>query len=742
MFNYKKANWEGLNRDLNSVKWDYYLKCNEANLGWERFKNILSNLCHKHIPTITIKGDIKPPWFDNDTYKLCRKKERLRKKFKLTKSASDFSNYSNCRKDFKNLVKEKMRANVIDEEDPALISKKFWKHLKFTSGSSRIPETVTYHTRFRNNYKDQAELFNEFFADQFSDTSRYDIDIDFSNDAVNDIDFNFRRIRTLLNKINVSKAIGPDGIHGMVLKHCAGSIAYPLSLIFKTSYNTGQVPDEWKLANVVPVHKKGSKASVENYRPISLTCLVMKIFEKIIRNEIMTKCEHLLNSNQHGFLPLKSCTTQMIPFTESIALAMNEGYRTDVVYFDFSKAFDSVNHDIILDKLKNKFNIDGALLKFLVNYLKDRKQCVLVGGTRSNLVGVKSGVPQGSILGPLLFVLFINDMNEAVSSDTMSALYADDTKIWRKICYWQDHEILQKDITALYEWSVRNKMKFHPQKCKVVPIAPKGRGHDNIWDQVFAFNIFYYNLNGAELHFVESEKDLGVLVTTNLSWTEQILALYSKASSRLGLLKRTLHFTNCPQQKRAFYLAIVRSQFEHCVQIWRPTSDTHIEKLEKIQRRAVKWILSEFDHHYNDVEYIKRLKELDLLPLRYRFLFSDLIMFYNIYYRKTCVKLPEYYKPITDNDTCRLRRTIKPPNYLICNETIHLQNLRQTKNDTLSIKCTIDANNNAFKNSYFFRTIHEWNRIPVEIRSAPSIATFEKDLKYYIWKQILQLEPD
>lgn len=363
----------------------------------------------------------------------------------------------------------------------------------------------------------------------------------------------------------------------------------------------------------------------------------------------------------------------------------------------------------------------------------------------SNTVDVRSGVPQGSILGPLLFVIFINDMIDIVSSETNIALYADDTKIWRRISCWKDHEILQNDINTLHAWSVENKMNFHPQKCKVLPISPSGEGPSTWFDDLtIPFNIFYYNLNGNDLDFVEHEKDLGVLVTCNFSWVDQAMALYSKASSRLGLLKRTIHFVKCPKQKRAFYLAIVRSQFEHCVQIWRPTTCTYIDKLERIQKRAVKWILSELDHHYNHLEYVKRLKDLDLLPLKYRFILSDLVMFYNIYNKKTCVELPGYYRPITDNDRCRLRRTIRPPDYLGVqnNDKLDLDNLRKTKNDDMSLKCENEAHSNNFSKSFFYRTVLEWNRIPVEIRSAENAAKFKDTLRSYLKNKAFELEPD
>ena len=529
-------------------------------------------------------------------------------------------------------------------------------------------------------------------------------------------------------------------------------------------YRTGLIPQEWKLAHVVPVFKKGTKADVENYRPISLTCLVMKIFEKLVRNEIMSRCQDKINQKQHGFLPGKSCITQMIPFCEDLSVTINDLSTVDVIYFDFAKAFDSVNHDVILHKLKHEFNIDGIMLKFICTYLEGRKQCVVIAGSKSNILPVQSGVPQGSILGPLLFVLFINDLPDKISPGTNIALYADDTKIWRTIKNDEDHMILQKDIDALHDWSIKNKMNFHPHKCKVLSVTSQ-----NQRNYLLPFEKFVYCLNDIPLDFVESEKDLGIQITSKLNWKEHVFYICSKANRMLGLVKRTCHFVKNPSQKRALYVSLVSSQFNHCSSVWRPDSIVLLNKLERVQVKAIKWILSEWNTFYSNIEYFKKCKELDLLPLKFRLDFFAITLFHQIIHKKVDIKLPTYIKlgqPTNLRSShkdplsfmCQIKprvikKCLKLPNKtkkkasssiayipkIDCKNVGNVTNVKansgssvKRKKTTLKIKryrrenifkaepstkfCENFTESKVFKNSFFYKTHLQWNNLPLELR--------------------------
>ena len=246
-----------------------------------------------------------------------------------------------------------MRDNLVNVDDNNLISKKFYSYVKSKSNSTRIPENVYRDNCFKGTPNEQAELFNQFFFNQFGNPSTYDIKVTFASNDGFDIDFSTHIVYSILQNLNVNKAMGPDGIHGLVLKKCSSTLANPLSTLFKISYYSSKIPDDWKTANVVPIHKKGSKENVENYRPISLTSLVMKIFEKIIRDDIYHRCKDKIDSRQHGFLPGKSCGTQLLEFCDSLSLSLNNNIRSDVIYFDFAKAFDSVSHDIIIHIMKH-----------------------------------------------------------------------------------------------------------------------------------------------------------------------------------------------------------------------------------------------------------------------------------------------------------------------------------------------------------------------------------------------------
>ena len=440
----------------------------------------------------------------------------------------------------------------------------------------------------------------------------------------------------------------------------------------------------------------------------------MKVFERIdVKEKLLSLTFDFLDPRQHGFLEQKSCTTNMVVFCDSLAMSLNENVLSHVVYFDFAKAFDSVNHDILLQKLKDLYNIDGTLLKFLSNYLSNRNQKVVIGSESSSVLKVNSGVPQGSILGPLLFVLFINDLPLGLSDGTNISLYADDTKIWRKIHSVSDCLLLQADIDHLNEWAILNKMRFHPSKCKVLPIFLRS----NISSPTFT-----YHLNNSPLIFVDVEKDLGVDITPRLSWNSQCDRLYNKACQQLGIVRRNGHIVTDPKCRRALYLSLVRSQFENCSIVWRPTSSTLTKKLESLQKRAIKWILSEEGHSYSPELYVQKCKFLDILPLSAKFDLNDLLFFHKVVNDLVPISLPSYLSFYQGGS--RLR-------------SCHLDKLSIVSSLIPFSSQFSDRSNNPFSKSFFYRTHLLWNSLSLELREILSPSLFKLEVTKHLWNTLL-----
>ena len=464
----------------------------------------------------------------------------------------------------------------------------------------------------------KAELFNLYFSSVFSTpdvNTNYDNEINSPESVTSLAEFEIciDEVNECLSNLDTSKACGPDGIPARLLKECSQQIAPSLCALFNSSLGHGRLPSEWKSADVTPIHKKDSKELAENYRPISLLPITGKIIERCVAKRLYDHLIDFISPLQHGFLKNRSCTTQLVQVLHTLVQNLDKNIQTDVIYLDFSKAFDSVDHRIILSKLK-LHGVEGRCLDWS-DYLTDRTQRVVVNGVASTWSHVTSGVPQGSILGPLLFVLFINDLPATTPTDIYVALYADDTKAYNSVKSEDDAQHLQQALSSLDNWSTRNNLKFNESKCKVLSITRK--------KHPICFN---YKLGSTDLLKVKEEKDLGVTVTDTLSWNPHIQNIVSKANKLLGLLKRTCPLLPDANVRRTLYLSIVKSQLSYATVVWSPHHIYLKLKIERVQRRATRWILKERLH---ESSYKERLIKLNMLPLCYDREIKDLIFFYN-----------------------------------------------------------------------------------------------------------------
>ena len=423
-----------------------------------------------------------------------------------------------------------------------------------------------------------------------------------TDQEISQIQISEYEVEQRLNNLDTSKAYGPDGIPPRSLKECSKEISPSLCSIFNKSLATGRVPVEWKQANVIPIHKKDRVEPVTNYRPISLLSIVSKVLERSAFNSIYPFVHVLMNNAQHGFLQSRSCVTKLPGVLHDIGKNLDQNKQTDMLYLDFSKAFDPADHDILLYKLQ-RHGVNSSLLRRFESYLNDRWQRVVIEGATSTWSPVTSGVPQGSTLGPLLFLIFINDLPDNVSYGTNSALYADDSKLCREVTSISDCQSLQDDLTKPEKWSIDSRMKFNTGKCKVLTVTRKHKPFE-----------FSYHLYGNELLVCKEEKDLGILVSSDLKWGPHIQKMVAKANRMLGLLKRTcLEITNV-RVRRALFLTLVKSQLTYGSEVWCPSSTNLCKKIEGVQRRATLRILWK---KRGEMTYVERLTELNPIPLVY-----------------------------------------------------------------------------------------------------------------------------
>ena len=395
--------------------------------------------------------------------------------------------------------------------------KVFWSHvrgkMKSSSGVSSLLESPDDKSSLRHEDYEKANILQKQFCSVFTIEPEGELP-EFprrTEQSLDDIVVTKDMVQKKLEELDSNKSFGPDEMHPKLLKETAEHIAEPLSLIMTKTLQEGILPEDWKLAHVTPIYKnKGAQNMAVNYRPVSLTSVVCKLMESILRKHITDYLTNLklLSNKQYGFISKRSTVTQLLNYIDECCESLSNGKVVDSIYFDFAKAFDTVPHRRLCKKLEG-YGIEGSTLNWIKSFLNGRKQLVKVNDAKSTTDSVASGIPQGSVLGPLLFVIYINDLPDKVLSALL--LFADDTKIFKEVNSIADSLIIQKDIDALEDWSKDWLLRFHPDKCHVLTLGKL----ENIK------HAHPYSLGGNQLEHVFVEKDLGILIDTELSFEER-----------------------------------------------------------------------------------------------------------------------------------------------------------------------------------------------------------------------------
>lgn len=629
IFDFNKANYKLINNEIKNIDWNIMF----AGLGteemWEQFTSTINSIINKHVPVKSQNKKENKPWF-NRTIKLAReKKVKAWKKYKKENSPVKLRTFKMLQNQYTNEIRkaklnyEQKLADIIKTD-----SKKFYKYVK---SNSRVKDSVgtvcSADGVIGREDEQKCQILNNHFVSVFNN-NRYDIlpEVDVTigeGHKLETVVFDEATIKHKIKNLKVSKVGGVDKLPAKFLVETSDSIAFPILKIFENSLRIGTIPMQWKMSNVTPIYKSGDRSDPNNYRPVSLTCHICKIFESIIKDTIIGHLEQhdIIKANQHGFTKGKSCLSNLLSFLEFVSDNIDSHCPVDVIFLDFKKAFDRVPFNLLLHKLKS-YGIDGCLLEWIGNWLCGRLQRVVLNGHASEWASVKSGVPQGSVLGPVLFSVFINDLGDDIISRILK--FADDTKTFNTINNQADALKLQEDLVKINEWAIKWGMEFSNGKCKVMHF-----GYNNLQTEYF--------LGGEKLITVEVEKDLGVIVSNDLKVSNQCVKAVKTANRVLGMIKRT--FVNRSKSViLPLYKSLVRPHLEYCTQAWRPHLKKDIDMLEAVQHRATKCIQG-----LHDVPYEDRLQVLHLPSLEYRRHRGDLIEIFRMYKGWSGLNFDDYF---------------------------------------------------------------------------------------------------
>ena len=690
--NWNKADFNAMKNELSEIEWNDILSEKSVENQWSLFENVVNEIVSKNVPKCPVKFSGKPEWMNQTIVRLQRKKARYFKKMKQTMTAHHIHEYNLVTKELRRTIRRaKRKLEVkISKEGGNKGKKKFNKYVKSKlKCKSDIGPLVKEDKSIVTNNTEMANIFNKYFASVFNRDNGDDggqFQQQNYNQQLSDIVITERDVEKAIDELKVGKAPGPDGFSSTLIKNIKTVILKPLTIIFNRSLRTGDIPKLWKLAKVIPIFKKGSKGDPSNYRPVSLTCIFCKLLEKIIRGKMTLHLaqQNLLNKSQHGFMENRSTQTNLIEFLDQILDYIDNGDNIDIVYLDFSKAFDKISHDKLIKKLM-AHGITGNVLNWIKSWLNQRQQQVYVHGEMSEEENVDSGVPQGSVLGPILFVIYINDLDNFAQELDILKKFADDTKGAKKINNRNDAIVFQDILDSLVKWGELNNMEFNVKKCKIMHC---GRNNPK----------FKYQMNNTELEEVEVERDIGITVTDKLKPSQHCQEAANRARAVLGQISRSFHYRDRHVFLR-LYMQYVRPHLEYSCSAWSPWTSQDIEILESVQKKAVGMISG-----LRSTDYKEKLQELGMWTLKKRRVKFDLVQMYKI--AQNIGEIQTSIKLYQDRETRQSTRLQTDPLNII------------KPRSNLEVR----------KNFFTVRIADLWNAVPSDLKNARNVNVFKKSV--------------
>ena len=687
---WKKGDKEGLKSHLQNVDFHGEFQRQNTEESWSRFKEVVADSINRYIPLKPRRMKGSPIWMNSKVKNLVNRKQKFWKKFSKDRSSTNFELYKLAEKECKRGVsaaKRRFERSIADDGN----KRPFAAYVKSKTKTRVNVGPLKVNGENVSDNKSMATLLNDYFVSVFTREPTGPVPTPTSMPSRSVLDsmvFRTAEVKKKLLALRPDSAPGPDRLAARFLREHADIMAPALADLYNKSMREGAVPSDWKKANVTPIFKKGSKTDPGNYRPVSLTSIPCRVMEACMRDKIVQHLEQnrLINPSQHGFMRRKSCTTNLLEFLERVTSEVDRGHAMDIIYLDFSKAFDKVPHKRLLEKMK-AHSIDGNVLHWIREWLDGRQQRTVLNGECSPWQEVLSGVPQGSVLGPLAFVIFINDIDEMAEEVSVMNKFADDTKCGNVIKSEIDILALQKCLDNLVKWTEKWGMDFNVKKCKVMRVGKSDHPPN-------------YSMKGIPLSETKEEKDIGVMVQADLKPSRQCTTAAARATSVLSQISRAFHY----RDRKTFvqlYKQYVRPHLEFAVPAWSPWSVGDREALEKVQERAVRMVSGLTGKTYHE-----RLQEIGLLTLEKRRDQFDLVQVYKIVAGKEDVESSTWFN-LTGPAPDRATRLTSDP-----------LNIRKQNPKT-------DIRKNFFSN----RVIDNWNRLPSFVKTSKNVNVFKQHIR-------------